>query len=110
MSGYVDSVYAALRSCWAAAKLLVFGHVGDCNIHLTVGVGADDAGTRHAVEEIVYEPLRAIGGSVSAEHGIGLEKRGHLGVSRNTTELDLMRRLKLMLDPHQTLNPGKVLA
>lgn len=110
MSGYVDSVYAALRSRWAAAKLLVFGHVGDCNIHLMVGVGADDAGTRHALEEIVYEPLRAIGGSVSAEHGIGLEKRGHLGVSRNPAELDLMRRLKLMLDPHQTLNPGKVLA
>jgi FAD/FMN-containing dehydrogenase len=110
MSGYVDSVYAALRSRWAAAKLLVFGHVGDCNIHLTAGVGADDARTRHALEEIVYEPLRAIGGSISAEHGIGLEKRAHLGVSRNAAELDLMRRLKSMLDPYQTLNPGKVLA
>jgi FAD/FMN-containing dehydrogenase len=109
MSAYVDSVYERLRTRWPAAKLLVFGHVGDCNIHLTVGVGATDPESRHAVEEIVYEPLRALGGTVSAEHGIGLEKRDFLSVTRNPAEIALMRRLKSALDPNQTLNPGKIL-
>jgi FAD/FMN-containing dehydrogenase len=108
MSAYVDSIYERLRTRWPAAKLLVFGHVGDCNIHLTVGVGTTDPESRHAIEEMVYEPLRALGGSVSAEHGIGLEKRAFLDVTRNSAEIALMRRLKSALDPNHTLNPGKI--
>jgi FAD/FMN-containing dehydrogenase len=110
MPAYVDSIKQQLQERWHAAKLLVFGHVGDCNIHLTVGVGSDDSDSRLAVEEIVYGPLRALGGTISAEHGVGLEKRGFLGVSRNPVELELMRRLKATLDPNRILNPGKVVA
>lgn len=109
MSAYVGQVYGRLRARWPAARLLVFGHVGDCNVHLTVGVGADDPATRHALDEAIYEPLRPLGGSISAEHGIGLAKREVLGVTRNPAELALMRRLKVMLDPNNTLNPGKIL-
>jgi FAD/FMN-containing dehydrogenase len=58
----------------------------------------------------VYEPLAARGGSVSAEHGIGLEKQPWLPLSRNAAELALMRRLKDALDPKSILNPGRVLA
>jgi FAD/FMN-containing dehydrogenase len=58
---------------------------------------------------LVYEPLRAIGGSISAEHGIGLEKRDRLPISRSPAEIELMRRLKRSLDPNGILNPGKVL-
>ncbi|MEA3151003.1 MAG: hypothetical protein QOD56_1942 [Gammaproteobacteria bacterium] len=108
MESYVNLVRRELRMTWPAAKLLVFGHVGDCNLHLNVSVGNDDIVTRHAVDEIVYEPLRALGGSVTAEHGIGLEKRAYLGVSRTRGEIALMQRLKAALDPRRTLNPGKV--
>jgi FAD/FMN-containing dehydrogenase len=98
-----------LRAEWPRAQLLAFGHVADCNLHLTVGVGDDCAAIRHAVDEIVYGLLRPLAGSVTAEHGIGLEKRAYLSVSRTPEEITLMQRLKAMLDPCRTLNPGKVL-
>jgi FAD/FMN-containing dehydrogenase len=59
--------------------------------------------------KIVYEELEPYDGSVSAEHGIGVEKRSYLHHSRNATELELMRTLKQCLDPDNILNPGKVL-
>jgi FAD/FMN-containing dehydrogenase len=58
----------------------------------------------------VYRPLAAIGGSVSAEHGIGLEKRAYLPLSRSAAEIATMRLLKQALDPRGILNPGKVFA
>jgi FAD/FMN-containing dehydrogenase len=57
----------------------------------------------------VYEPLAAREGSVSAEHGIGLEKQPWLSLSRSPAELELMRKLKGALDPRNILNPGRVL-
>jgi FAD/FMN-containing dehydrogenase len=61
-----------------------------------------------AVEEIVYEQLLPFGGAISAEHGIGLEKRLYLPISRTPAEIELMIRLKRMMDPNNILNPGKV--
>ena len=58
--------------------------------------------------DIVYEELAPYQGSISAEHGIGLEKRPFLGISRNDAEVALMKTLKQALDPQGLLNPGKV--
>jgi len=107
MEGYLDDVRAGLAAQWPAAQLVVFGHLGDGNLHLIAGVG--DRGARHAIEQIVYDRLRPRGGSVSAEHGIGLSKREFLAHSRSPPEIALMRRLKAALDPTNVLNPGKVL-
>jgi FAD/FMN-containing dehydrogenase len=60
------------------------------------------------IENCIYEPLRDINGSVSAEHGIGLEKLPYLDISRNEEEINLMRTLKKSLDPNNILNPGKI--
>ena len=110
MEAYVNEVNAKLESAFPAADVrnFTFGHMGDGNLHFVVslGAGADDA--RAEVERCVYEPLAAIEGSVSAEHGIGLEKKPWLHISRSAEELDLMRRLKTALDPLGLLNPGKV--
>ena len=57
---------------------------------------------------IVYEPLIAMNGSISAEHGIGLEKAPWLHISRSPTEIAVMKQLKQLLDPKGILNPGKV--
>ncbi len=108
MENYVDEVRGALVSRWPAATMMVFGHLGDGNLHLIPGVG--DAKARHAVEDIVYGALRKCGGSVSAEHGIGLEKRAWLGHSRNAEEIAVMGMLKRAMDPYNILNPGKIVA
>ena len=63
---------------------------------------------REQIERCVYEPLEAINGSVSAEHGVGLEKKPYLHLCRSETELTLMRTLKQALDPKGLLNPGKI--
>ena len=60
------------------------------------------------VEALVYGPLKAIGGSVSAEHGIGLDKKPWLSMSRSEAEVAAMRAIKAALDPKGTLNPGKI--
>ncbi len=109
MEGYVQTLEQAVHARWPAGRVLVFGHLGDGNLHVTVGTARDDAETRRAVEALVYEPLAALGGSVSAEHGIGLEKRDYLHLSRTSEEIALMRTLKQALDPHALLNRHKVL-
>ena len=107
MQDYIAAVTARLKGCWPDGKIAFLGHMGDGNLHIAIGAGT--ANDRHRVEECVYEPLRPIGGSVSAEHGIGLEKKPWLDVSRNAVERGLMRELKQMLDPNNILNPGKIL-
>ncbi|MGD0955199.1 MAG: FAD-binding oxidoreductase [Candidatus Acidiferrales bacterium] len=109
MEGYIAEIREALSTRWSKMALTVFGHLGDGNLHVIAGVGERTPEARHAVEEIVYRPLRKCGGSVSAEHGIGLEKRSYLSWSRTPEEVALMRTLKRALDPHGILNPGKIL-
>lgn len=106
MEDYLAEVRSGLTKRWANATLTVFGHLGDGNLHLVAGVG--DASARHAIEDVVYAPLKARAGSVSAEHGIGLQKRPYLPLSRSPEELALMRVIKRALDPTNTLNPGKI--
>jgi FAD/FMN-containing dehydrogenase len=110
MEGYVAEVRQALTAGWPEkATLTVFGHLGDGNLHLVAGVGARDKETKAAVNAIVYGGVTRRGGSISAEHGIGVEKRDYLDWSRSPEEVALMRLLKRTLDPNNTLNPGKVL-
>ncbi|MCC6917792.1 MAG: FAD-binding oxidoreductase [Alphaproteobacteria bacterium] len=112
MEAYVADVRSLLHERWGSERLslMVFGHLGDGNLHLIVGVGDSSAEARHEVETLVYRPLRTRGGSISAEHGIGLQKRDYLNWSRSPAEIALMRTLKHALDPGNILNPGKVVA
>tara|TARA_R110002110_G_scaffold56761_4_gene160971 strand:- start:622 stop:2028 length:1407 start_codon:yes stop_codon:yes gene_type:complete len=110
MESYIAEVQSGLKAQWPDSSLMVFGHLGDGNLHVIPGTLPDHTqATRKAVEKIVYSELRKRGGSVSAEHGIGLEKRDYLGWTRSPQEVALMRLLKTALDPKNILNPGKVL-
>ncbi len=109
MKDYVQEIGDRCVSLAGENRSFVFGHMADGNLHIVVAAG-DDAATRAQVEDIVYRPLAAIGGSVSAEHGIGLEKRAYLPLSRTPAEISTMRLLKRALDPKGILNPGKVFA
>lgn len=108
MERYVEAVNAGLSARYPDYKNFIFGHMGDGNLHFVIAVGAGGPEHRENVERCVYEPLAAINGSVSAEHGIGLEKKPYLQYSRTAAELALMATLKSALDPNGILNPGKV--
>ena len=109
MERYVDTLKSDLTAQWPTAKLIVFGHLGDGNLHIFINVGdAMDETHRHTIESIVYSPLQHVSGSISAEHGIGLEKKAYLSLSRSETELAVMRQLKQSLDPKGILNPGVI--
>lgn len=110
MAAYVEQVTGAMVDRFGAeSRCWVYGHVADGNLHVNVWAPAFQVSDRQTVEEIIYQPLRAIGGSISAEHGIGLEKKAYLNFTRTDAEIELMRRLKQTLDPHWILNPGKII-
>lgn len=108
METYTQEILADLLKVWPDVFLYLFGHMGDGNLHLFVSCGQNDQATRHQVEEIVFNHLTAIGGSITAEHGVGLEKKAWLHLSRNAAEIAMMKRLKEALDPVGILNPGKI--
>ena len=100
--------YPDLEICW-------FGHIGDGNLHLNIlkppGLTGEAFYERcHAISPALFEVVRARGGSISAEHGVGLLKRDFLGYSRSAAEIDIMRALKNVLDPNGVMNPGKLFA
>ncbi len=95
-------------------RVVAFGHAGDGNVHfnLTQPEGADRAAFLEKWEffnRIVHDLAVELGGTISAEHGIGRLKRDELARYRSATELELMRRLKSALDPKGIMNPGKVI-
>ena len=108
MDDYVEEVRQQLTERWPDSRMVVFGHLGDGNIHLVLTIGSLEENEVHAVETIVYEALGRRQGVISAEHGIGLEKREYLKHSRSTEEIALMKTIKQALDPKGILNPGKI--
>jgi len=118
VSRVADFIEEATRACEAAmpeVRVCAFGHFGDGNIHFNLSqpVGMDKAtflGEWERFNRIVHDIVAQMGGSISAEHGIGLIKRDELLRYKDPVAIDLMRTLKRALDPHNILNPGKVVS
>jgi FAD/FMN-containing dehydrogenase len=108
MDTYIADVMSGLQRRWPGGQCHVIGHIGDGNLHLFVSPGTGDESLHAAADEEVYGPLARFGGSVSAEHGIGTEKKRWLATSRTQTEIELMRALKRALDPGALFNRGKI--
>jgi FAD/FMN-containing dehydrogenase len=111
---FLKDAAAAVERAVPGARPLPFGHLGDGNIHYNVNqpAGADKAEyLTHwdAMNAAVYAVVQKYGGSISAEHGIGVIKRHQLPAVKDPVALELMRSLKTLLDPKGILNPGKVL-
>ena len=88
----------------------IYGHMGDGNLHITFGLSKTERLNRAAFDAAVYGSLKELGPTtVSAEHGIGEEKRAMLPMSRDEIYLDVLRQMKLCLDPKNIMNPGKML-
>jgi FAD/FMN-containing dehydrogenase len=111
---FLAEVDAAVTGFIPGARPLAFGHLGDGNIHYNVIQPADadkEAFLKRwdEVNAVVFAVVKKYGGSISAEHGVGVMKRDLLPSVKDPVALDLMRSLKRMLDPKGILNPGKVL-
>src|SRR5689334_14988926 len=105
---------AAVVKLIPGSRPVPFGHLGDGNIHYNVsqpigGNTADFMSRWHEVSEVVFAIVLRMGGSISAEHGIGVLKRDDLPDVKDKTAIELMRAFKAMLDPNGIMNPGKVL-
>ncbi|MBX2873607.1 MAG: FAD-binding oxidoreductase [Saprospiraceae bacterium] len=105
----LNKTLARLKALPEVEEVFAFGHVADGNIHLIVGKSEETPELIKAINQIVYAPLQALGGSVSAEHGIGVHKKPYLALSRTSAEIELMQLLKKSMDPKGILNRGKVI-
>ncbi|MFN2645731.1 MAG: FAD-binding oxidoreductase, partial [Burkholderiales bacterium] len=105
---FIERADARLAARYRDLRVYAFGHVGDGNVHYNVGPERLVA-ERAAVNRIVYDTVAELGGSISAEHGLGQLKREEIRAHKSALELELMRSLKRALDPRGLLNPGKVL-
>ncbi|MGQ7933786.1 FAD-binding oxidoreductase [Paraburkholderia sp. D1E] len=99
---------AALKTRWPDCVALVYGHLGDGNLHVVVHRPELSKETAREIETLVYDLTREYNGSVSAEHGIGLKKRDVLGHTRKPEHVRSMRAIKAALDPYNILNPHKL--
>ncbi|MBJ7405149.1 MAG: FAD-binding oxidoreductase [Bradyrhizobium sp.] len=111
---FIAEADAAVVKLIPGARPVPFGHLGDGNLHYNVSqpIGANTAdylARWHEVNAVVFEIVLRMGGSISAEHGIGVLKRDELPEVKDKTAIELMRAIKAMLDPHGIMNPGKVL-
>ncbi len=112
---FIARADAALHQAHPGVRIVAFGHLGDGNIHYNVSL--PDAAQNElfiaqqegAVNRLVYEVVRELGGSISAEHGLGQLKRATIRDYKDPLELELMRGIKHVLDPQGLMNPGKVL-
>ena len=98
-----------LKNLSFVEHVFTFGHVADGNIHFIIGKNDNSIENTEKINEIIYSNLKKNGGSVSAEHGIGLDKKKYLYTSRSAEEIKLMKTLKEILDPKNILNPGRVI-
>jgi FAD/FMN-containing dehydrogenase len=114
LSPFTSDLGELVRTRYAGLEVLVYGHVGDGNLHVNTMKPEEmspeefTARTRE-VDRDLFELVRRHRGSISAEHGIGLLKKDYLSYTRSPAEIDLLKQLKRTLDPQGILNPGKVL-
>ena len=110
---FLDEVEAVVNSRYPDFEIIWFGHIGDGNVHLNIlkpeALPVDTFREQCAeVSKWVFEIVQRYGGSVSAEHGVGLLKKEYLQYSRSPLEIDIMKQIKLAFDPQGIMNPGKI--
>jgi FAD/FMN-containing dehydrogenase len=106
---FLARIEPRLRQLDRGAGTIVVGHLGDGNLHYTALPTRDDPALAEAVVEAVEDIVADLGGSFSAEHGVGLSKRAAMARRKDPVALEVMRAIKAALDPKNILNPGKVL-
>ena len=114
VAAFLDEATARVVAALPGVRPVAFGHIGDGNIHFNLsqpeGTDTDSfLGEWERMNRIVHDVVQQMGGSFSAEHGIGRLKRGEMQRYKSAVEIDIMRKLKSALDPDGLMNPDKVL-
>jgi FAD/FMN-containing dehydrogenase len=109
VADFLDRVLPSIRELDPGARELAVGHLGDGNMHYTAFPSRDDPALNEAIRERIEDIVADLGGSFSAEHGIGQSKLGTMRRRKDPVALATMRALKAALDPKGILNPGKVI-
>ena len=109
VSVFLSRIETRLQAMDPGARAMIVAHLGDGNVHYTALPTRDDPALKDAIREAVEDVVLGLGGSFSAEHGVGLSKLSSMARRKNPVVLEVMRSLKSALDPLNILNPGKVL-
>ena len=109
VDAFLTTAIARLEALDAGARTITVAHLGDGNLHFTAYPTRDDKALKDQVLEAIEDVVAELGGSFSAEHGVGLSKLPSMGRRKDPVALDVMRTLKRALDPHGFMNPGKVI-
>ncbi len=109
VEGFLTEALQRLDALDPGFRSLTVAHLGDGNLHFTVFPTRDDPGLKDRVMELVEDVVAELGGSFSAEHGVGLSKLNAMARRKNPVALDVMRAVKAALDPDNRMNPGKVI-
>lgn len=107
----LDEVFSKNYPTW---EVVWFGHIGDGNLHISIlrpeGLSKEDFVKEcRKVDEILFQGIKNLNGSISAEHGVGLTKKSFLNYTRSESEIEIMRGIKKVFDPDLIMNPGKVI-
>lgn len=110
---FVASTNILLQEAFAGCRMVIFGHLGDGNLHYNVSPPKDMPDSsfilyQASINQIVHDNVHRFGGSISAEHGIGMLKKEELLRYKSPIEMQLMRSIKMALDPDNLMNPGKI--
>ena len=111
--GFLQEIDDVVTEHYPDFEIIWFGHIGDGNLHINVLRPADMDGAEFVaqceqVTSLLAAALQRHGGSISAEHGIGLVKKPYLSSTRSAAEIEVMRGIRRVLDPHGIMNPGKL--
>ena len=111
---YLEGLNSLVKKHYPDFEVLWYGHIGDGNLHMNIlkpeGMAVEDFEVACGqVNPEIFALTKQFHGSISAEHGIGLLKKNYLGYSRSAVDIERMRAIKAVFDPHNIMNPGKLL-